>query len=79
MDIGIPEIPKRYGRDFLALDQLNPHEFKFKPKLLKFGFQDLFFFVKIAKTDQNFSIAMGNVFTIQQIQFWLKYGASVRF
>ena len=36
MDIGIPEIPKRYGRDFLALDQLNPHEFKFKPKLLKY-------------------------------------------
>jgi len=36
MDIGIPEIPKRYGRDFLALDQLNPHEFKFKPKVLKY-------------------------------------------
>ena len=35
MDIGIPEIPKRYGRDFLSLNQLNPYNFKFKQKILK--------------------------------------------
>ena len=35
LDIEIPSIPKRYGRDFLSLQLLNPNEFKFKPCKLR--------------------------------------------
>ena len=31
LDIEIPELPKRHGRDFLSLDLLNPKKFEFKP------------------------------------------------
>ena len=35
LDIQVPEIPKRYGRDFLSLDLLDPYKFNFKPFKLK--------------------------------------------
>ena len=31
LDIEIPDLPKRHGRDFLSLDVLNPKEFEYKP------------------------------------------------
>ena len=35
LDIDIPEIPRRFGRDFLSLQSLNPYEFNFVPKKVK--------------------------------------------
>ena len=35
LDLDIPDIPKKYGRDFLSLSDLNALNFKFKPKLIK--------------------------------------------
>ena len=35
LEISIPELPKRHGRDFLSLDLLNPEKFKFKVLKLK--------------------------------------------
>ena len=35
LDLDIPDIPRKYGRDFLSLSNLNALNFKFKPKQLK--------------------------------------------
>ncbi len=35
LDFQIPEIPKRYSRDFLSLDSLDPYKFNFKPKKIR--------------------------------------------
>jgi len=35
LDIDIPDIPKKYGRDYLSLGNLNAKNFKFKPKPIK--------------------------------------------
>ena len=35
LDIGIPDLAKRFGRDFLSLDMLDPERFEFKPIKVK--------------------------------------------
>ena len=35
LDMGVPQIPKRFGRDYLSLDILDPSKFKFSKQKLK--------------------------------------------
>ncbi len=35
LDMGVPQIPKRFGRDYLSLDILDPSKFKFTKQKLK--------------------------------------------
>ena len=65
LDIDIPKIPKRYGRDFLSLQTLNPYEFKFKPcKLRTYSKEDstkIIVFKDIIEGEEQKTISFDNL------------------